>query len=522
MKQTTILSLSALLAIGMVLSGCNKAKMDDPVSPVENKDNIVTLTATVGFAPETKSLTEAGVKTFATGDKIAVIYKNTSNETVKAESVALTSGGSATASFTVTLTNPASNSAVRYIYPAAMAVDTPETTSEVNADANVNYAALGNQDGTLGTISSNYDLAIYDGTLSGTDFPSGAQTLTNKLAIAKFTIKKSDSSNITESVTRLYVSDGTNGYYIKLSSSQSTIFVAMQPVAAKTVKVCAKDASEWYTKTTASAITLASNNIYSIDVTMAAKSSEGLLSDHVFTVSAGGQKVKFSKGNLQAAYNGSDWTWKFADNQWGCIGNAAGNTKVTAVSPYISENATVDLFGWVGESSSWTGAAMYGITSSKATNNVDGYGIETDDKLKIDWGTTMGTGWRTLSSDEWTYLFNTRTVNGGTGEGKSYSKYKYVNGMGIVLYPDDYTGSEYMDSDWNTFESAGCVFLPAAGNRNGSSVNRVIGFGYYMSSTPDASNVNKTYILFTKDSDVYPANSSNRYIGFSVRLVQNQ
>ena len=29
----------------------------------------------------------------------------------------------------------------------------------------------------------------------------------------------------------------------------------------------------------------------------------------LFTVNAGGDKVQFSQGNLQATYDGSDWTW---------------------------------------------------------------------------------------------------------------------------------------------------------------------------------------------------------------------
>ena len=66
-----------------------------------------------------------------------------------------------------------------------------------------------------------------------------------------------------------------------------------------------------------------------------------------FSVSATKQ-VQFSQGNLQATYDGTNWTWAFAANQYDYIGNAAGNTKVTATSPFISENATVDLFGWVG------------------------------------------------------------------------------------------------------------------------------------------------------------------------------
>ena len=54
------------------------------------------------------------MKTFAAGEKIAVIYKNTSDETVKAESNPLAAGdlsnGGKSAQFTVTLTSPKAGS----------------------------------------------------------------------------------------------------------------------------------------------------------------------------------------------------------------------------------------------------------------------------------------------------------------------------------------------------------------------------------------------------------------------------
>ena len=91
-------------------------------------------------------------------DQIAVIYKNTSNETVTATSTALTAGNitneGKNANFTVTLTNPKASEAVRYIYPAAMLAATVTTGAAVNADANVKYEALATQDGTLTNLAS--------------------------------------------------------------------------------------------------------------------------------------------------------------------------------------------------------------------------------------------------------------------------------------------------------------------------------------------------------------------------------
>ena len=93
-----------------------------------------------------------------------------------------------------------------------------------------------------------------------------------------------------------------------------------------------------------------------------------------FSVNANGKQVVFAQGNLQASYYGSEWVWAIAGNQWDYIGDAAGNTSVTNTAPFIDgDYKTVDLFGWVGASSTWTDVNRYGITSSTATNAADGY-----------------------------------------------------------------------------------------------------------------------------------------------------
>lgn len=232
-----------------------------------------------------------------------------------------------------------------------------------------------------------------------------------------------------------------------------------------------------------------------------------------------GTKVSFAKGNLQAAYNGTAWKWQFAENQWDYVGNAPGNTKVTAAAPFISENDTVDVFGWVGASSTWTDVNQHGITSSAATNNTNGYGNVADESLKSDWGTLMASGWYTLSKDEWDYILNTRTVNGGKGSGKSYTLGQKVNDkLGLVIYPDDYTGAVYTGTDWETFEAAGCVFLPAAGWRNGTTMNNVNARGFYWTSTPNAA-TGAHRVFFTNSGVNLETNARN--FGFSVRLANN-
>lgn len=248
----------------------------------------------------------------------------------------------------------------------------------------------------------------------------------------------------------------------------------------------------------------------------------------VFSVSAT-KKVYFSNGNLQATYNGSTWSWGFAANQWDYIGNAAANTAING-NGTVSTNGTVDLFGWVGASSNFTGAAQYGISNSKTTNNVNGYGTGKNESLKSDWGNCIGEGWYTLSAAEWQYLFNTRTnYRNLFGHGS-------VNGVnGVIILPDewqlpsvegmtlsftagtsDWTNS-YSIAEWTEMEKAGAVFLPAAGRRFVSSVDTEGSYGRYWSSSANGANTANS--VYFRSGTLLPASGNDRYYGFSVRLV---
>ena len=232
---------------------------------------------------------------------------------------------------------------------------------------------------------------------------------------------------------------------------------------------------------------------------------DGALSG-VFSVSDSKQ-VYFSKGNLRYASS----KWSFFDNQY---------------DYYTSHSADAwDHFGWS------TSATTYGMSTS---SNNDDYSGDF-----VDWGATMGAGWRTLTSDEWAYLLKTRsasTVN-GTENGR-YAKAKVNDVGGVILFPDTYThpdgvaaptgvnatdeygweGNSYTAADWTKMESAGCVFLPAAGCRYGSEMIGLGSYGYYGSATPDGADY--AYRVKFNSGSLEPANSINRCLGCSVRLVQ--
>ena len=262
MKQTMkYLSMAALVVMGAVVVSCSKKEIDQPneettevVEPAA-EDNIVVCTTTVSFDTDgTKALDEDGVKTFAPGEKIAVIYKNTSDETAKAESTELTAGditnGGKSATFHVSLTNPGTAAAVRIIYPAAMAASTVDTDTEVDADATINYAALNSQDGTLATLSSNLDLAVYDGNLVGTDLPADP-AIHNKLAICLYTIKDNatpTANDLTSTITGMTISDGTYNYSVSRSAAAGPIYMAIRPTNKANISYTSTDGTKFFKK----------------------------------------------------------------------------------------------------------------------------------------------------------------------------------------------------------------------------------------------------------------------------------
>lgn len=262
-----------------------------------------------------------------------------------------------------------------------------------------------------------------------------------------------------------------------------------------------------------------------------------------FQVNAGGTKVCFAPGNLQATYNGSTWNWAFAANQWDYIGYYGANRYINGDGK-VSVNGTVDLFGWVGESSIWDGVAQYGISDANAVNSRYTYGNIASEALKSDWGNTISDGykWRTLSYSEWLYVFNTRS--GSTVNGIANARYttatintddRAVNG--IILFPDGITleggdatswgkinattqRTKCTSAQWANFAAKGCVFLPAAGRRHVNSVREVDDGCFYWSSSSHTTDVYAAYAASLDAGYLDPARSYTRPNGLSVRLVR--
>ena len=236
----------------------------------------------------------------------------------------------------------------------------------------------------------------------------------------------------------------------------------------------------------------------------------------VFSVSTN-KKVIFSLGNLQ--YHPANSVWRFAPSQLDYIGEANENTSST-------HNGWLDMFGWS------TNATNYGVSTSTSSSDYSG--------SFIDWGTNkIGNDapntWRTLTIDEWDYLLRTRT------NASSLKGIAQVNGVnGLILLPDKWTcpsgitfksghhssyGVDYYAvyqtftaDQWSKLESAGAVFLPATGYRNGSNVEKLQIDGYYWSATEYDGIFSYSININSPPSGICYGSRSH---GESVRLVKD-
>ncbi|MBO4574024.1 MAG: hypothetical protein J5708_01690 [Bacteroidales bacterium] len=221
--------------------------------------------------------------------------------------------------------------------------------------------------------------------------------------------------------------------------------------------------------------------------------------NYLFSVSAT-EQVCFSPGNLQ--YKDGEG-WRFAEHQYDAI--CSWNT-----------SDWVDLFGW--------GTWGSGKDPLNESENWEDYQWSTDFQGELD----GYNDWRTLTTNEWQYLFNSRT-----DAGEKYAS-ATVNGIhGIVLLPDTWTlpggcsftadmngwdNNTYDVDAWASMEANGAVFLPAAGYRYGTDVSDVGDDGYYWSSS--AYDENNAWYVYSYNSVVNPDNYDVRFYGLSVRLVR--
>ena len=257
-----------------------------------------------------------------------------------------------------------------------------------------------------------------------------------------------------------------------------------------------------------------------------------------FSVSEG-SSVFFSQGNLR--YNPSTKEWAFASAQTSRIGE--NNSSISA-----DYAGWIDLFGWgtsgynnVMPHISVQDYTKYANVHSIAETNYD-WGVYN----KISNGGNVAGLWRTLTADEWMYLFFSRP------NADSLFGFAVVNNVkGLILLPDNwqqpegvdfypsttrglwpegkyfwnmasdnYEHNTYSKEQWAMMETAGAVFLPAAGYRKGTEVEEFNEYGAYWTSSGRDDDFAYRCIFYS--SMLSPGGSNiTYYYGYSVRLVQD-
>lgn len=223
------------------------------------------------------------------------------------------------------------------------------------------------------------------------------------------------------------------------------------------------------------------------------------------------KKVLFSKGNLY--YDGSKCN--FEANQYDFRTYPGHGSCISGTYSEYSGTPTnhCGLFTW---SSTVDAAAGTSNNGDFLFTNADGF--------KVNVGGTDQTGWRTLSTNEWRYLFN--------GRNNASNLYKCgVTVCGVtncvVIAPDGWDlsanslQSEYSSTStpmtWEQAETAGLVCLPAAGSRLGSNIHDAVGCtGFYWSSTA-YNEYNVWFVTFTRYNLFH--DGGDYYRGCSVRLI---
>lgn len=491
--KSMIQALATLLLMGVVLTGC----AEDTWFQDENvKEGTYTMTVQASMCSEvTRALSPNGSTinaSWAEGEEVTV-YNVTHNADLSGTLVAKSSGTSTTLKGQLTGTIVAGDQLkLKFLSPTYSSQDGTLTGSANSIDKVCDYA-----EATV-TVSS-----VTDGYVMTTTSAS----FTNQQSIVKFTLLDKGNGDAAINPTSLTISDGTSTVNLfdipsatYTTNGNGVLYVAFPASGtAKTISLNVIGGSNHYFYEK-SDVTFTNNNFYDVTVKLG---SIGALPGK-FTINAGGGQVSFSQGNLQ--YQASTQTWRFAPNQYDFVGDATvGNvyeneTKCNNANISNSYTGWIDLFGW--------GTGNNPTNSS--TNNGD-YSTCTDWGVNaISNGGNTADLWRTLTKDEWVYLFEHHTKRWST-----------VNGInGYVIRPDGVStaiAASYTASEWAVEEAAGSVFLPAAGSRGGTSVGGVGAWGDYWSSTHY--NSNDAYYLYFNSSQPYPSNNTGRFGGRSVRLV---
>lgn len=289
-------------------------------------------------------------------------------------------------------------------------------------------------------------------------------------------------------------------------------------------------------------VTLQKGYVYTVGTERVSPFTTKGVGKYFFNVS-GSSQVAFTAGNLQCQrYYDMDsysykYKWQFAPTQLTVAGTNNNNIG--------SNGVWFDLFGY--GTSGWNSGATAYTPSAVSTTNSDYYSSNLTSS-NADWGVYNSTSgiyygsvlcqtpptYRTLTSDEWSYLINRSGKAGlvmidGAYFGLMLLPNSGQNGVGTWTNTTDVNLSGLRTSstmnltlqEWDKLEAIGAIFLPASGTRTGTTAQEVNSIGQYWSAS--SYNAANGKILYFDNSGAVSANTvddiSGKSVGCAVRLV---
>ena len=476
--------MTLVLALALMLGMTQCKKKDVETTTTGDLGKMVHITLNVGGGDRHIVYPGTGAVLYTDGD---VIYVGDGSKYIGT----LTYGSGA---FSGDITEPAEGDYLYFYFLGGLTLASPSagtTSYTVN---------ISNQGSNLPVLSFGRSTSAYSAIIS-----TYGCMLENKCALVEFALTEgtTDAVAVSDMQTVATVdfanpdnaiaANGTTGAITLNSQSETSKWAILLPSTSETstvATIAGVDYNVTVPQITANGY-LTGGAAVAIDNTVPAPS-------YVFSVSDT-KTVRFSPGNLQ--YKEGEG-WRFAENQYDYVG--AWDT-----------SDWVDLFGW--------GTWGEGKNPLNTSTDAEDYTWSTDFQ-----GTLNGhNDWYTLENEEWRYLLNSRT-NASNLNGSA----TVAGANGIIVLPDNWTlpsgssfnsgmkgwdNNTYDASQWATMESAGAVFLPAAGSRTGTNMSFVGNRGCYWSTT-FAGDLGAWHLLFTGytigQDDLY------RRVGHSVRLVR--
>lgn len=513
-----VVSFLSLLTIAGIVSSCQKD---------QHAGNGSKFTATMEACTSIygKTVLDGSMLNWVDGDQIKV-FGSRNAEGVYA---AVTGTDDATTATFENVEGDAGSPVFHAIYPASVAVNATSVTlpaEQVTVDGSLTgfpmYATSENNSlqfqnlcGILKFHLTKSDVSISSISVTTTDATNGNFTVSYDTENKPVLTSTGSATKYTTTLTCTTPQDITNGVDFYMYLPQGNYYGMKIVFTTSTGMTCTKTVSAEnhidIVRSQYSTLTLTGTNFDFVP--------NGTLSG-LFTINNNGAKVHFAKGNLQ--YQPSTDTWRFAEHQY----------------DYIAQrNQSVDLATYTG----WLDMFIWGTGNDmSATTGTSSAGFTDWGTYPISNGGETGGLWRTLTYNEWHYLFVNNRGNTGFPFGRGI-----VNGIkGVILLPDsfvkpdgiaftalrineDWNTNVYTLEDWTAMEEAGAVFLPAAGYYNATNIVQEQMMGCYWSKTRTTSGIAEFAFFSDNDGFFFPFDWKRKYpttlkFSCSVRLVCNQ